>query len=79
MRTLFSLFCAACLFYVLGWFITFQKDPYENCIDHPDEVLTEEYYLCEPFGFTIKKGLIENHNPAIKRNFTGDKRKRLEE
>lgn len=79
MKTLISLVSAGALFYALGWFISFQTDPYTFCEDHPKKELTENYYLCQPFDFTLKKGILENHNTAIKRHFTGDRKKKSSE
>lgn len=74
MRTLISLIGAACIFYALSWFLKFEFDPYENCIDHPNKELSESYYQCKPFGFTLKKGAIENRNKALSNKFLNKKK-----
>jgi hypothetical protein len=61
MKTLFTYVMLGCIFYSLYWFIQFQKDPYHFCKDHPDPQLTEKYYQCEPFGFELKKGIVDKH------------------
>jgi hypothetical protein len=65
MRTLYNLLSTFALIYVVFWFIRFQFNPYEFCIDHPREELKENYYLCEPFDFELKKGLIDNKSTLL--------------
>jgi hypothetical protein len=79
MRTFLSLVGAACVFYALSWFLKFQFDPYENCIDHPNEELSENYYQCNPFGFTLKKGAIENRNKVLINKFSNKKKTEKDE
>lgn len=40
----------------IGWFVSFQYDPYRVCVDHPDRELKKDFFLCEPGGFTLQKG-----------------------
>ena len=58
------------MFYSLHWFIQFQLNPYENCIDHPNSDVTDSHYLCEPFGFELKKGTLENKDYNLKRRYS---------
>lgn len=48
------LLCSA--LFAIGWFVSFQYDPYRVCVDHPDPTLTKDFYLCQPFEFTMQKG-----------------------
>lgn len=41
------------------WMFIFIDNPYRFCKDHPDQDLTDHYYLCEPFGFDFPKGKLE--------------------
>ncbi len=50
----FSVFIAA--LFAIGWFVSFQYDPYRVCVDHPEADKKKHYYLCEPGGFTLQKG-----------------------
>jgi hypothetical protein len=49
------------IFFSLFWFIQFEKDPYHFCKDSPDPKFTEDYYVCWPFDFELKKGIAEKH------------------
>lgn len=62
MRLFYNLILASTLLYIVFWFIRFEYNPYEYCIDHPNEELRDQYYLCQPFDFELKKGLLENKN-----------------
>lgn len=46
------------LMFLVGWFVSFQYSPYNVCDDHPDPKMTEGFYKCEPFGFTLHKDSI---------------------
>ena len=49
----FSVFIAA--LFAIGWFVSFQYDPYRVCKDHPEADKKKDFYLCEPGGFTLQK------------------------
>lgn len=59
MKAIFQFVFVGCILYCVGWFITFQTNPYKNCIDHPNKKMRSHYYYCEPFGFELKKGFID--------------------
>lgn len=44
--------------YGIGWFISFELNPYNICVDHTDKDLARDYYQCKPFAFTLKKGTV---------------------
>ncbi len=56
MRDLITLILIASALFAIGWFISFQYDPYRVCVDHPESAMKQDYYLCEPGGFTLQKG-----------------------
>jgi hypothetical protein len=39
--------------FAIGWFVSFQYDPYRVCVDDPHD---KNLYLCEPGGFNLQKG-----------------------
>jgi hypothetical protein len=77
MKTFFNLLSVSILLYVVFWFLKFQLNPYEFCIDHPKKELNDHYYLCEPFDFELKKGIIENKSNFIPKTYgkQNDKKK----
>lgn len=56
---LFKLITFSIFFAALMWMFIFIDNPYRFCKDHPDQDLTDHYYLCEPFGFDFPKGKLE--------------------
>lgn len=53
MKDLVNLFLLGCALFAIGWFVSFQYDPYRVCVNHP----TNKYlYLCKPFDFELEKG-----------------------
>jgi hypothetical protein len=78
-KTLVKLLPAGAAIFACAWFVQFQFNPYKWCEDHPDPEKTKDYYLCEPFGFDLKKGLIDrgadNHMAGENRVIYGSKTK----
>lgn len=70
-QTLIKLLPAAAAFFVVAWFVTFQFNPYQWCDDHPEQEKKDEYYLCEPFGFELKKGVIDR---PVNDKFAGEEK-----
>lgn len=56
MQDLIKLIFILSAFFIIGWFVSFQYDPYRVCVDHPEVGMRRDYYLCEPGGFTLEKG-----------------------
>lgn len=56
MQFWFKLVLLAAALFAIGWFVSFQYDPYRVCVDHPDPQMKNNFYLCEPGGFTLQKG-----------------------
>lgn len=56
MTTVVKLIPAIISLFIMGWFISFQFNPYNWCDDHPDPEKTQTHYICEPFGFDLEKG-----------------------
>mgnify|MGYP003685726865 CR=1 FL=1 len=55
----FFMFC-------IGWFVSFQINPYGFCDDHSDPKLKKDYYECFPLGFKLKKGSVLERAPENK-------------
>lgn len=53
MKDLFRFVLLGAALYAIGWFVSFQYDPYRVCRNHPTD---KRLYLCEPFGFELEKG-----------------------
>lgn len=49
--------------FVIGWFVSFQYDPYRVCKDHSDSSMKRDFYECEPGGFVLEKGTKLERNP----------------
>lgn len=64
MKAIFQFVFVGCVLYCVSWFITFQTNPYTNCIDHPNKKMRSHYYYCEPFGFELKKGFLDKTVPT---------------
>lgn len=56
MQDLIKLTLIGAALFAIGWFVSFQYDPYRVCVDHPEADLKKDFYLCEPGGFTLEKG-----------------------
>jgi len=66
MSTIIRLIPAFIVFCAVGWFVGFQYNPSYWCEDHPNPELKDEYYLCQPFSFDLRKGVIDR--PRGERN-----------
>ena len=58
-----KLLIAGFFIFCIGWFVSFQYDPYNVCRDHSEPEMKKEYYECEPLGFAIKKGSLLERPP----------------
>lgn len=56
MQDLIKIILISLALFGIGWFVSFQYDPYRVCVDHPEKALKKDFYLCEPGGFTLQKG-----------------------
>lgn len=56
MQFWFKLLLLSVALFGIGWFVSFQYDPYRVCVDHPDPSMKKDFYLCEPGGFILQKG-----------------------
>ena len=60
MRDFLNLLVLAFILYTIAWFIQFELDPYKKCRDDPKD---KRSYICEPFGFSLPKGVIDRTSP----------------
>ena len=63
MRLIFQMILTAFFLFVIGWFVSFQYNPYKLCKDHPDLALRRKFYQCEPGGFDLEKGTMLERSP----------------
>ena len=70
MKTFFTLVLLAGFFFCIYWFMSFQRDPYMLCQDHPNKKLRSKYYLCWPGDFEFPKGVLEKtlNTPFLNQN-----------
>ena len=60
----FTVFCV--LMGGIAWFVAFEVDPYNVCVDHPSVAKRKTYFVCKPLGIEVKK-------PAPERKFRDGK------
>lgn len=53
MKFWFNMLLLCMALFAIGWFVSFQYDPYRVCVDDPQN---KDLYLCEPGGFNLQKG-----------------------
>lgn len=58
----FTVFCA--LMGGIAWFVAFETDPYNVCVDHPQKKKT--HFICKPLNIEVEK-------PAPERKFRDGK------
>ena len=63
MNLLFQMSLTIFFISLIGWFVSFQYDPYRMCKDHPDPALRKDFYECEPGGFSLEKGTTLERSP----------------
>ena len=52
-------FVQLCAVAAIFWFLKFVLSPESLCTDHSDPKLADNFYECDPGGFTVKKGVWE--------------------
>ena len=55
-RMIFVIF----IFYTVIWYVRYEANPYNECKDHPDAVLTDKYFSCTflMMDIDIEKGML---------------------
>jgi hypothetical protein len=53
MKFWFNMLLLCSALFAIGWFVSFQYDPYNVCVDDPGN---KDLFMCEPGGFSLKKG-----------------------